>query len=68
MVIRKVTADDIDAVINGCVELRIDTNALNVTARAMYKKHGYTEIGIIPTDFNGISSIKLDLLEKYLGE
>ena len=68
MIIWKATADDIDAVVNGCVGLRIDTNALNVTARAMYKKHGYTEIGIIPTDFNGISSIKLVLLEKYFGE
>lgn len=53
---------------NGCVELRIDTNARNTVARAMYKKHGYTEIGIIPTDFNGISGINLVLLEKYLGK
>lgn len=53
MIIRKATADDIDA-----VEKLYD----------VYKKHGYTEIGIIPTDFNGISSIKLVLLEKYLGE
>ena len=53
---------------NGCPELRIDTNARNVTARAMYKKHGYTEVDIVPTDFNGIAGIQLVLLEKYLGK
>lgn len=52
---------------HGCPELRIDTNARNTAARAMYKKHGYSEIGIIPTDFNGIEGIELVLLEKYLG-
>lgn len=52
---------------SGCCELRIDTNALNAKARAMYKKHGYKEIGIVPTDFNGIPDINLVLLEKYLG-
>lgn len=50
----------------GCTELRIDTNARNTVARKMYQKHGYTEIGIIPTDFNGIPGIELVLLEKYL--
>lgn len=50
------------------MELRIDTNEKNEVARAMYQKHGYTEIGIVPTDFNGIPGIKLVLLEKYLGE
>ncbi len=53
---------------NGCTELRIDTNARNAVARAMYKKHGYTEIGIVPTVFNGIEGVQLVLLEKYLGE
>ena len=52
---------------NGCTELRIDTNARNAVARAMYKKHGYTEIGIVPTVFNGIEGVQLVLLEKYLG-
>ena len=52
---------------NGCVELRIDTNEKNTTARALYKKHGYTEIGIVPTVFNGIPGVNLVLLEKYLG-
>ena len=53
---------------NGCTELRIDTNARNVVARAMYKRHGYTEIGIVPTVFNGIEGVQLVLLEKYLGK
>ncbi len=52
---------------NGCAELRIDTNARNKVARSMYKKLGYTEVDIIPTDFNGIPNINLVLLEKYLG-
>ncbi len=52
---------------NGCTELRLDTNAKNAVARLMYKKHGYTEIGIVPTDFNGISGIDLVLLEKHIG-
>ena len=53
---------------NDCTELRIDTNARNAVARAMYKKHGYTEIGIVPTVFNGIEGVQLVLLEKYLGK
>lgn len=53
---------------NGCTELRIDTNARNEVARAMYKKHGYTEIGIVPTVFNSIEGVQLVLLEKYLGK
>ena len=53
---------------NGCTELRIDTNARNAVARAMYKKHGYAEIGIVPTVFNGIEGVQLVLLEKYLGQ
>ena len=32
------------------------------------KKHGYTEIGIVPTVFNGIEDVQLVLLEKYLGK
>ena len=48
-------------------ELRIDTNARNTTARAMYRKLGYKEIGIIPTTFNGIPGVDLVLLEKNLG-
>ena len=49
-----------------CRYLRMDTNARNSRARAMYKKLGYSEIGIIPTVFNGIAGVNLVLLEKYL--
>ena len=51
---------------HGCTELRIDTNAENTAARSMYKKHGYTEIGIVPTVFNGIPDVQLVLLEKHI--
>lgn len=51
---------------HGCTELRIDTNARNKAARAMYRKHGYSEIDIVPTTFNGIPGIQLVLLEKAL--
>ena len=51
---------------HGCPELRIDTNERNAAARAMYHKHGYREIGIVPTVFNGIRGVSLVLLEKYL--
>lgn len=49
-----------------CPELRIDTNARNAAARAMYKKHGYKEICIVPTVFNNIPGVDLVLLEKHL--
>lgn len=49
---------------HGCPELRIDTNERNLAARAMYKKHGYKEIGIVPTVFNGIPGVNLVLMEK----
>ena len=52
---------------HGCPELRIDTNARNLTAREMYRKLGYEEIAVVPTEFNGISGVDLVLLEKYLG-
>ena len=51
---------------NGMPELRIDTNEKNMRARAMYRKLGYEEIGIVPTVFNGIPNVNLVLLEKYL--
>ena len=51
---------------HGCTELRIDTNAKNTAARSMYKRHGYTEIGIVPTVFNGIPDVQLVLLEKHI--
>ncbi len=51
---------------HGLPELRIDTNARNTVARAMYRKLGYKEIGIVPTVFNGIPDVNLVLLEKNL--
>ena len=53
---------------HGCSFLRLDTNARNQAARRFYKKHGYTEIGIVPTTFNGIPGVDLVLIEKKLGE
>ena len=48
----------------GCKALRMDTNERNERARAMYKKLGYSEIGIVPCNFNGIEGVNLVLLEK----
>ena len=52
---------------NGCPVLRIDTNAKNKAARAMYARHGYIESGVIPTVFNGIPGVDLVCMEKRLG-
>ena len=54
------------AKLNNCSELRIDTQVKNVRARAMYRKNGYKEIGIVPCVFNGIPDVQLVLLEKCL--
>ena len=51
---------------NGCPYLRMDTNARNKTARALYKKLGYKEVGIVPCEFNGIPGVNLVCLEKKL--
>lgn len=51
---------------NHCPYLRMDTNARNVRARAMYAKLGYSEIGIVPCVFNGIEGVQLVLLEKMI--
>ncbi len=50
----------------GCPYLRLDTNARNKAARAFYAKHGYSEIGTVPTVFNGIPGVDLVLIEKKL--
>ena len=49
-----------------CVALRIDTNANNAVARAMYARRGYTECGIIPCVFNDIPGVPLVCMEKPL--
>ena len=51
---------------NSCPVLRIDTNAKNAAARAMYARHGYIESGVIPTVFNGIPDVMLVCMEKRL--
>ena len=55
------------ALAHGCPVLRIDTNARNARARAMYAKQGYLESGIVPTVFNGIPDVMLVCMEKRLG-
>ena len=50
----------------GCRFLRLDTNEKNANARAMYRKLGYREIGLVPCEFNGIPDVNLVLLEKRL--
>lgn len=48
----------------GCRALRMDTNARNRRARAMYARLGFTEVGIVPCEFNGIPGVSLVCLEK----
>ena len=52
---------------HGCLVLRIDTNAKNAVARAMYARLGYVESGVVPTVFNGIPDVMLVCMEKRLG-
>ena len=54
------------AVRMGCPYLRMDTNARNAAARALYRKLGYTEVSIVPCEFNGIAGVNLVCLEKTL--
>lgn len=49
---------------HSCPYLRLDTNARNRAAREFYRSHGYHEIGIVPTVFNGIPGVDLVLIEK----
>lgn len=51
---------------NGSLHLRMDTNAINTRARALYKRLGYAERGIVPCIFNGIEGVRLVCLEKIL--
>ena len=48
----------------GCRALRIDTNAINRRARAMYGRLGYREASIVPCNFQGLGEVNLVLLEK----
>lgn len=51
---------------NGCVVLRMDTNAKNRIARSFYKKLGYIEAGCVPCVFNGIPDVQLIMLERLI--
>lgn len=46
--------------------LRMDTNARNTPARALYAKLGYAEVGVVEGAFNGIPGVRLVCLEKGL--
>ena len=50
----------------GCPYLRIDTNARNARARALYARLGYREAGIINCVFCGIPNVDLVCMEKAL--
>ncbi len=50
-----------------CVALRMDTNARNTSAKNLYQRLGYEEIGIVKCVFNGIPNVHLVCFEKYLG-
>jgi len=49
-----------------CTQLRMDTQVINTHARALYKKLGYTEIGTVFCEFNGIKNTQLVCLEKKI--
>ena len=51
---------------HNCPYLRMDTNERNAAARKLYQKLGYTEVGIVPCEFNGIPGVHLVCLEKIL--
>ncbi len=50
----------------GCRCLRLDTNARNLRARALYRRLGYREAAVVPCVFNSIPSVSLVCLEKQL--
>ena len=52
---------------HACPYLRMDTNARNLTARALYKKLGYEEVSIVPCVFNGLPNVSLVCLERRAG-
>lgn len=52
----------------GCFYLRMDTNAINIPARKLYGKLGYSEVGIVGCSFMGLEDIRLVCLEKALSQ
>lgn len=51
---------------SGCTRLRLDTQQIDLPARRLYQKLGYTEADYLPCQFKGINDISLILLEKIL--
>lgn len=49
-----------------CPFLRMDTNVINLAARKLYARLGYSEPGIVQCVFNGIAGVQLVCLEKKL--
>lgn len=47
-----------------CPYLRMDTNAINHAARALYEKLGYRETCVVPCEFNGIPNVQLVCMDK----
>lgn len=54
------------AVGENCERLRLDTQAIDIPARQLYKKLGYTEADHVPCQFKGITDIDLVLIEKNI--
>lgn len=54
------------AAAHGHSVLRIDTNEKNTRARALYRRLGFREAGVVPTVFNGIPGVGLVCLEKRI--
>lgn len=52
--------------LSGCTRLRLDTQEIDIPARNLYKKFGYTEADFLPCEFKGITGIDLVLIEKIL--
>lgn len=57
---------EVYALERGCHHLRMDTQEKNHTARAFYKKLGFSEPGIVFCTFNGIPHVRLVCLEKEI--
>ena len=49
-----------------CSVLRMDTNFRNERARAIYRKYGYRESGVVDCNFNGIPDVQMICMEKKL--
>lgn len=54
------------AIESGCQRLRLDTQMIDIPARQLYKKLGYTEADYVLCQFKGITDIDLVLIEKVL--